>query len=492
MAFVPGFANDLFISYAKIDNRPESGIDDSCWITHLRNGLQVGLDQRLGRTGMAKIWMDMQGLQGNASVTPEIHNAISSTAVLVIVLSEGSLSSTWCREEWRLFEQAAGGAEQMAGRVFIVLPDELSMDAWPPSLQDRIGYRFYTKGPDGEIVNLGKPKPVVEQQEYFLELSKLRKQLADQLKKMTAQKPSPQKSSAIFTPQIKKTGPAIEAAAPGDRVFLANVSGDLEDERYRLEQALKNAGYTVLPEGFYPRERDSFRAKMAADLASCSLYVQLLGPFASRAGETQTYEGLQAEVAQSLFAKDAEKMLLWRNPAVDPSKAKFADHRALLQSPAIQVMDLEELKTIVLTRLKRQRDKVERSSDDVNRMLLINAIKQDRELAEQLTGELEGAELDFDVIFEDQSVVDVAKATPDVHGLMVVFGNNGGDWASDQIRKMRSLVLEKKAAAPRCAVYMSPPADRKLLVNFRQLVHIKSKEDLKQFLDAIRVGGTRA
>jgi hypothetical protein len=492
MAYVPGFANDLFISYAQIDNRPEPGIDDSCWITHLRNGLQTGLDQRLGRTGMAKIWMDMQGLQGNASVTPAIHQAITSTAVLVIVLSQGSLSSPWCREEWTLFEQAAGGPEQMAGRVFIVLPDELSMDAWPASLQDRIGYRFYTKSPDGEIVNLGKPKPTVEQQDYFLELSKLRKQLADQLKKMGAQTPAPEKSSVVFTPQPKAMGSVAPAPAADNRVFLANVSGDLDDDRYRLEQALKNAGYQVMPEGFYPREPGQFRAKMTADLAGCSLYVQLLGPFASRAGETQTYEGLQAEVAQSVFAKDADKMLLWRNPTVDPTRAKFADHLALLQSPAIQVMDLEELKTIVLTRLKRQRDKVERSADDVNRMLLINAIKQDRELAEQLTSELEGAELDFDVIFEDQSVVDVAKATPDVHGLMVVFGNNGGDWASDQIRKMRSLVLEKKAAAPRCAVYVSPPEDRKLLVNFRQLVHIKSKDDLKQFLNAIRAGGPSA
>lgn len=474
MAFARGFANDVFISYAQIDNRPETGIADSCWVTNLRASLQNGLDQRLGRSGSAAIWMDMQGLRGNDAVTPEIHAAISSTAVLLIVLTNGSLASPWCQQEWKLFQEAAGGADQLAGRLFIVLPDALPMDRWPKAFQDRIGYKFFTQSMDGEIVSLGKPKPTAEQKEYFSQLDKLRRQVAEQLQKMQASSP--------------RTSEAIPAGPPAS-VFVAEASVDLEEDRDQLIECVKNAGYHVLPEKFYGRGLEDFAEAMSTDLRQCVLHVQLLGPRATRASDTQSYEGLQAEIARAAFAGKPERLIFWRSPTVDPAKAKFADLRALLESPTTQVMDLEELKGAVLTQLKRLHDKVDRPESTGNRLLLINTAQADRDLADQLIGAVEDADIDFDVIFEDRSVVDVAKATDGVDGLMVVYGRSPESWVHDQVRKMRSLVLEKKTSAPKCAVYVAPPESRQLLCGFRQLVRIDSKERLSGFLADLAAGG---
>ncbi len=481
MPFARGFANDVFISYAQIDNRPEPGIADSNWVTNLRNSLQIGVDQRLGRSGSAAFWMDLQGLSGNDSVTPEIHSAITSTAVLLIVLTQGSLASPWCQEEWKLFQQAAGRAEGLAGRVFIVLPDELSMDRWPAAFQDLIGYKFYTKTQEGDVVPLGKPKPSAEQREYFSQLDKLRKQLSEQLQKL--QGATPKMSEAI--PVGPQSGSALT-------VFIAETAADLEEDRDQLVTSVKNAGYRVLPEKFYGRTPAEFRAEMAADLKNSALYVQILGSRATRAGDTQSYEGLQAEVAREVLGAasgQTDNLIFWRSPTVDPSKAKFADHRALLDNQAIQVMDLEELKAAVLSRLKRFGDKVDRPASEGNHLLLINTTQQDRDIADQLIGAMQNTEIDFDVIFDDKSVVDVAKATGDVDGLMVVYGKSPEGWVHDQVRKMRSLVLEKKALAPKCAVYVAPPENRQLLVGFRQLVRIDSKERFTGFLSEVGGGG---
>ena len=104
MAYVPGFDQDIFISYAQVDNEPLNFNDREVrWVSHLKEQLQKRVDQKLGRKGASKIWMDLDDLAGNESVTPAIDSAIHKTAALVVVLSDGYLRSMWCQQEIRTF-----------------------------------------------------------------------------------------------------------------------------------------------------------------------------------------------------------------------------------------------------------------------------------------------------------------------------------------------------------------------------------------------------
>jgi hypothetical protein len=467
MARVPGFKYDVFVSYAQVNNEPVPGIEGSCWVSNLVALLRTLVDERLGRRGETKIWIDEQRLEGNSSVTPEIQEAVASSATLLVVLSNGYLASQWCRQEWECFVKAAGSTKNLAGRLFIVLPDELPLERWPKAFQDRLGYKFYSRTDQSDIIQLGKPKPMAEQGEYYRQLDKLRRQLAEQLQK-GVEPPPP--------------GP------PSKIVYVAEVSSDLEDMRDQLVESLKNAKYSILPDRFYSRDPEQYRAEVGPDLLKCVLYVQMLGPRAIRADDTQTYEGLQAEQARATL-KDSRKTIFWRSPDTEPSKAKNADHRALLENPLMMVTDFEEFKQTVLTSLRRLGDDDEDEPSDDNRMLLVNTVQEDKDLAEQLLDDVEKRKLDYRIIYEDKSLIDAAKEKK-VVGLMVVYGRSHDDWVNDQVFKMRSLVLEKKAAAPKCAVYISPPENRRLLCYFRQLVRIDSKQAFEQYLSAV-AGGKR-
>jgi hypothetical protein len=168
MAYVPGYQHDVFISYAHVDNAQSIAGDDATrWINTLRQSLQTRIDQKLGRTDAVKIWMDRGGLAGNDPVTPSIREAISSSAVLVVIFSPGYLKSPWCQQERELFVAAVGGVEQAASRCFLVHLDEISREQWPQIFSDAIGYQFYKKDHiTGRVSRRADPKPDSQEKEY--------------------------------------------------------------------------------------------------------------------------------------------------------------------------------------------------------------------------------------------------------------------------------------------------------------------------------------
>src|SRR5262245_21960396 len=104
------FEQNLFISYAHLDNRPIPP-GDRGWITQFHETLEALLSMRLGKT--AKIWRDLK-LQGNDVFAPEIVTQFNASAVLVSILSDRYLVSDWCTREAREF---CAGAKTRGGLV---------------------------------------------------------------------------------------------------------------------------------------------------------------------------------------------------------------------------------------------------------------------------------------------------------------------------------------------------------------------------------------
>ena len=57
MAYVPGYENDIFVSYAHVDNIPLSGISKG-WVETFIDNLATKLAQKIGRTDLFKLWDD--------------------------------------------------------------------------------------------------------------------------------------------------------------------------------------------------------------------------------------------------------------------------------------------------------------------------------------------------------------------------------------------------------------------------------------------------
>src|SRR3954466_6099023 len=115
------FEQNLFISYAHIDDQPLVPGQQG-WITQFHATLEALLSMRLGRA--AKIWRDRK-LQGNDAFDDEIIAQFNGSAVLLSVLTSRYLASEWCTREVREFcemaKQRGGLVVGNKSRVFKVI-----------------------------------------------------------------------------------------------------------------------------------------------------------------------------------------------------------------------------------------------------------------------------------------------------------------------------------------------------------------------------------
>jgi hypothetical protein len=184
MTYSRAFKYDVFVSYARVDDAPLPGALLG-WVTTLVDALRTQLAQQLGRAEMLAIWQDL-GLAGNAPVTDDIMSAVRDSAALVVVLSEGYLASQWCTDESNSFLSLAGTATR---RLFIVERVPIDRLRKPAVFQDRIGYAFWTRTrPGGEATTLGVPVPTPAEPDYYRRLNRLATELADELKRMRAER----------------------------------------------------------------------------------------------------------------------------------------------------------------------------------------------------------------------------------------------------------------------------------------------------------------
>ena len=92
MASVSGYDQDIFISYAHVDDEPfdAAGPDKSLgWVAALVRHLENCLAREIGRKEDFTLWKDKYNLHGNDALTTEIATKLRQTGVFVPILSPG-------------------------------------------------------------------------------------------------------------------------------------------------------------------------------------------------------------------------------------------------------------------------------------------------------------------------------------------------------------------------------------------------------------------
>jgi len=93
MTYVPGFSNDVFLSYAHGDDR--------AWIQAFEQALLRAVQERLGHE--IRVWQDVKRLRVGNDWQAEIAEGVSTTAAFVAVLSPSYQNSDWCTRELNCF-----------------------------------------------------------------------------------------------------------------------------------------------------------------------------------------------------------------------------------------------------------------------------------------------------------------------------------------------------------------------------------------------------
>ena len=94
MTYVPGFTNDIFISYSHIDDQ---AVDGPGWVSDFHRRLLIKVGEELGAS--VQIWRDKR-ITAATDFTRELERQVRGSAMLLAILSPGYVNSKWC--DWEL------------------------------------------------------------------------------------------------------------------------------------------------------------------------------------------------------------------------------------------------------------------------------------------------------------------------------------------------------------------------------------------------------
>lgn len=301
---------DIFISYAHIDNEPFG--DTVGWVTNLHERLKVRLAQLLG--GETAIWWDGR-LQGDQYFSGEIGDRIGETRLLVAVVTPRYVNSKWCRGELREFCERAlkrgGDAERNRSHIFKVIKTPVPEEQQPLELRNLLGYPFYEYDANERCREFSPSLPPDKDPKYWARLDELAmdiKKAVEKLRAGQAQEDGTPGGDAAPSPP----DPNLPLAK---KVYLAETTNDLSAERDRIRLELQQRNFYVLPDERLPNHAREFEPAVREHLSRCALSVHFVGAEYGTILEGEEERSIvrwQEELAAERARDDAEfTRLIW-------------------------------------------------------------------------------------------------------------------------------------------------------------------------------------
>lgn len=364
MCPIPNYQEDIFISYAHVDNQPlAEGLQG--WIETLHERLKIRLNQLLGEE--VKIWRDRK-LQGNDVFADTLSGQLGKVAILVSVLSPRYVKSEWCLRELDEFCKHAddnGGlrvGDKM--RVFKVVKTYIPLAEHPPQLQGTLGYEFYEYDPERkrakEFSPEVRPTPDIRYWEKLDDLANEIKLLVEnwELQRPATAAPS---ASAATTVEAAPAGGVAAAVGSGVTVYLAQTTSDASEVRDQIKRDLQQHGHTVLPDQELPLQGAALQEAVGEYLSRSEFSVHLIGQYYGVVpeGESRSIVHLQNELAA--MRGDDFSRIIWMPvglESADERQQKLIDELRLGHSThkGTEVLQtkFEDLKTLVHDKLTKK------------------------------------------------------------------------------------------------------------------------------------------
>jgi hypothetical protein len=451
------FQNDIFISYAHVDDRPfdATGSDQSLgWAATLVRHLENYLAQEIGRAEGFTVWKDKYNLHGNDTLTTEIRTKLQETAVFIAILSPAYLASTWCRDEARSFTQHF--ASNLSGRVFVVEKAPLDeASEVPQALTGRRNYRFWYLDGEKKPRTFARPMSQQDEIQYFRQVEDLARDIHKQLKAVAERQPA--KPALTSGPASGGNGAAS--------VFLAEVTDDLEFRRRELRRYLEQQDVTVLPVATYPLGRSEFEVALNADLVRSRLFVQLLGPEPGKLPPDvpEGYGWLQFRGAR----RHGMRVLQWRNSELDLAIIEWPPHRELLELETVHATTLETFKSAVAAALAPAPPSAAPRAAGDQPLVFLNTEPRHSEIAAKIRDVIRGRAALVEPLREgpaEEVRVDFEQNLIDCDAMVMVYTDNAG-WARAQLRAFRKQA-HQRARPVRAIPVLDAPAQPKPELGF--------------------------
>ena len=230
MAYLSGFANDIFISYAHRDN--ELLGSQRGWVDVFSEALGVRLGQLLGER--PRIWRNSK-LSGNDIFADETANAISNSAILLCLVSPSYVKSEWCLRELEtfLYSYNLRGPYEAADSslsVFKLVVSPVPYSQQPQELERLLGFEFFSMDPATGIAHQLRQASGKETELAFWDrLNRVAHEIAEKLSELSVSRDS--RPGLTQPSEVSAKTTALSVTDDNNlqrklRVFLCHSSGD--------------------------------------------------------------------------------------------------------------------------------------------------------------------------------------------------------------------------------------------------------------------------
>lgn len=452
----PRFDNDIFLSYARVDNQP-SGRNEG-WVDVFKKSLEIEISKLIGRVGVIKIWMDTRQLAHNQYFDDEIRSQILGSGVFLALTSPGYLHpESYCIKELaQFYEQSklAPGILRLGtrSRIFNALLYNIHHSQWPIEFQGIGGANLFDQSENES----GYP-------------SRITSDLFDSQVKELA------RGIHGFLSEYKANfGSANPMSPTNTRVFVADSVESLSELRSTIINTLQKEGVEIsprIPPPYPVREHDHL---VAEELAKTDLSVHLFDAtpgekFMDRESD-KTFLQRQAELA----LKQGKSQFIWvpPKPLVDIPTIQNASYRQFLNDledgdrqkecytfsrdpandvPAEILTRIKQLKSSSSSRVSSTAALLETHRKDQLHALDLYPLLLKRAIQPYINPEGDDPGTNYDAL---KSLV------REISILIIIFGAVASEWVRERLNSsLQALGTEEPCRLKLCGIYAPPGTD---------------------------------
>lgn len=234
------FQHDIFVSYAWGDPKGKGTTPLQEWSRWLIDHLEAQIRSPWPEFDPLAIFID-EKLDPTLALTQELREKVQAAGLLLIIMSERWLASSWCKHEIEWFRQQVTNRGGINGSVVVVRAFATDSKLWPDCLKDERGHGLvgicFHPLPGGAGVfpyGWGQKKPASS--EYWAAMEQLVTTVINRLKAL----------KALETLRKEQMAQPAAAVPEKPRLYLHAAIGQAEAWT-SARQRLENAGFEIEP-----------------------------------------------------------------------------------------------------------------------------------------------------------------------------------------------------------------------------------------------------
>ena len=273
------FTNDIFISYAHIDNASLFEDQPKGWVDRFHYALDMRLQQLVG--GPIIIWRDKK-IPGGDYFDERIQSALLDSAILVSILSPRYFNSEWCMKEVTMFfenrETNQNAGENGKPGIFKVVKTPVPREHQPIRLRRILDREFFElEHATGKVREFWVDQPETRQK-FTTQLDDVAQEILPMLMAARSQSEKP------VEPDQNDKGGAI---------FLAKTTPDLQVQEDQLRRELKQQGHRIILGETLLRDNQNLEQILSQVLHESRLSIHPIGIQYESIVESQVEQAVQ-------------------------------------------------------------------------------------------------------------------------------------------------------------------------------------------------------